>query len=163
MCVAGLLPQHIRDLISKYHQPYPHSASADFSLPSVSKDIDAMAAVLITYQDALNASSTEKVMTLYAPSAVFMPQHLSASLGTEAISQAYHGIFSTSTLHVKLNVAEIVPTNADWAFARTTSVGIKSAKTGEQSTEANQELYIFQKIDGLWKIARHCFCTTIPP
>jgi len=26
-----------------------------------------------------------------------------------------------------------------------------------------QELFVFQKIDGAWKIARYCFCTTNPP
>jgi hypothetical protein len=29
--------------------------------------------------------------------------------------------------------------------------------------EANQELFVFQKIDGTWKIARYCFSTTNPP
>jgi hypothetical protein len=27
----------------------------------------------------------------------------------------------------------------------------------------NQELFVFQKIDDAWKIARYCFSTTNPP
>jgi hypothetical protein len=28
----------------------------------------------------------------------------------------------------------------------------------DPTPEANQELFVFQKIDGTWKIARYCFC-----
>jgi hypothetical protein len=34
--------------------------------------------------------------------------------------------------------------------------------TGARVREANQELFIFQKIDGTWKVARYCFSTTLP-
>lgn len=129
----------------------------------MSKDIDAIRSVLLAYQDALNASSTDKVMALYAPDGVFMPQHSLASVGAEAVREAYDGVFSVITLKVKLDIQEIVPTNADWAFARTTSAGTGTEKTGGGGMEANQELFVFQKISRDWKIARHCFCTTNPP
>jgi len=33
----------------------------------------------------------------------------------------------------------------------------------ESAPEANQELCVFQKVRGDWKIARYCFSTTNPP
>jgi hypothetical protein len=51
----------------------------------------------------------------------------------------------------------------NWVFARTNSAGtVKVHATGGGGPEANQELFLFQKIDGDWKIARYCFSTTNP-
>jgi len=52
----------------------------------------------------------------------------------------------------------------DWAFARTNPAGFARVNaTRRGGPEANQELFVFQKIDGAWKIARYCFSTTNPP
>ncbi|MCU1293898.1 MAG: Ketosteroid isomerase, partial [Bryobacterales bacterium] len=49
-------------------------------------------------------------------------------------------------------------------FARTNSAGTATVNaTAGSSAEANQELFIFQKIEDAWKIARYCFSTTNPP
>jgi ketosteroid isomerase-like protein len=65
---------------------------------------------------------------------------------------------------VEFKVAEVVQVAPDWAFARTNSAGtVKVHATGTCSPEANQELFVFQKIGGGWKIARYCFSTTNPP
>jgi hypothetical protein len=62
-----------------------------------------------------------------------------------------------------LRFAEILQIAPDWALARTNSAGkVKVHATGESSPEGNQELFVFQKIDGAWKIARYCFSTTNP-
>jgi hypothetical protein len=73
-------------------------------------------------------------------------------------------VFKSIKLTVKFNIAEVVEIGSDWVFARTNSAGtVKSHATGESGSEANQELFLFQKIDGAWKIARYCFSTTNPP
>lgn len=161
MSVEGLLPQHIRNLISTTLS-YLDGVSSSLIRMTVSKDIEAMAAVLTTYQDALNASNTDQVLSLYTSDGVFMPQYSSASVGTEEVRHAYDQIFSSITLQIRVNVEEIVPTNANWAFARTTSVGTATTKSGEVREEANQELFVFQNVDDEWRIARYCFCTTNP-
>jgi len=124
----------------------------------------AVATALADYEKALNASNTGAVMELYAPDGVFMPQHFPSSIGAEAVRKAYDGVFAAITLTVKFNIAEVKQVSPDWAFARTNSAGtVKVNATGESSPEANQELFVFQKTAGSWKIARYCFSTTNPP
>jgi ketosteroid isomerase-like protein len=72
-------------------------------------------------------------------------------------------VYDAITLDVNFEVAEIRQIAPDWAFARTNSAGkVEIKATGEGGPEANQELFVFQKIDGVWKIARYCFSTTNP-
>lgn len=124
----------------------------------------AVAAVLADYEDALNQSDTEAVMKLYAPDGVFMPQHFPSSVGADAVRDAYDGVFEAITLKVKFVVAEVHQIAPDWVIARTNSAGTVTVKaTGGGGPEANQELFVFQKVDGAWKIARYCFSTTNPP
>jgi len=124
----------------------------------------AIAAQLKKYQEALNHSDTEAVMKLYAADGVFMAQHFPSSAVADALRQAYAGVFQTITLTVKFAVAEIKQVAPDWAFARTNSAGsAKVNATGQTSPEANQELFLFQKVGNEWKIARYCFSTTNPP
>ena len=124
----------------------------------------AVAVVLAKYEEALNQSDTDAVMKLYAPDGVFMAQNFPSSVGADAVRKAYDGVFKAITLTVKFNVAEVVEVSRNWAFARTNSAGTtKIHATGQTSAEANQELFVFQKIGGAWKIARYCFSTTNPP
>jgi uncharacterized protein (TIGR02246 family) len=123
----------------------------------------AVAAVLGNYQNALNKSDTDAVMKLYASDGVFMPQNSPSSVGTDEVRRAYDAVFQTIKLTVKFTVAEVVEIAPNWVFARTNSAGtVKVYATGAGGPEANQELFLFQKIDGAWKIARYCFSTTNP-
>ena len=123
----------------------------------------AVAAVLGNYQDALNKSDTDAVMKLYASDGVFMPQNSPSSVGTDEVRRAYDAVFQTIKLTVKFTVAEVVEIAPNWVFARTNSAGtVKVHASGAGGPEANQELFLFQKIDGAWKIARYCFSTTNP-
>jgi len=123
----------------------------------------AVAEVLSRYQDALNQSDTDAVMKLYASDGVFMPQHSPSSIGLEAVRKAYEAVFQNIKLSVKFNVQEVVEISPNWVFARTNSAGtVNIHATGAGGPEANQELFLFQKIGGDWKIARYCFSTTNP-
>jgi uncharacterized protein (TIGR02246 family) len=131
---------------------------------AMNADEKAVAAVLTKYEKALNDSSTKEVMELYAPDGVFMPQHSPSSVGSEAVRRAYDAVFNTIKLTVKFDVAEVRQIAPGWAFARTNSAGkVRVHATGQEQPEGNQELFVFQQIDGHWKIARYCFSTTNPP
>jgi uncharacterized protein (TIGR02246 family) len=126
---------------------------------------EAVTALLAKYNDALNASSTDAVMPLYAEDGVFMPPYSPSAVGAGALKNAYDAVFSAITLNVKFTIAEIVELAPEWAFARTNSAGTTlDHSTGNRSTEANQELFIFKKDnDGSWRIARYSFSSTNPP
>jgi uncharacterized protein (TIGR02246 family) len=127
-------------------------------------DEKAIAALLAKYEDALNRSDTAAVMELYASDGVFMAQNFPSSVGAEAVHKAYDGVFRAIKLTVKFAVAEVKQVGSEWAFARTNSAGtVKINATGQSSPEANQELFVFQKVANDWKIARYCFSTTNPP
>ena len=123
----------------------------------------AVAEVLAKYQDALNQSDTSTVMRLYARNGVFVPQNSPSRVGAEQVRRAYEAVFKTIKLTVQFNVAEVVEMAPNWVFARTNSAGtVKVLASDAGGPEANQELFLFQKIDGVWKIARYCFSTTNP-
>jgi uncharacterized protein (TIGR02246 family) len=127
-------------------------------------DEQAVATVLNTYERALNASDTNASIELYAPDGVFMPQNSPSSVGIDAVRRAYDAVFAAIKLTVKFNVAEIRQVAPDWVLARTNSAGMVTIHaTGQSASEANQELFLFQKVGGAWKIARYCFSTTNPP
>jgi uncharacterized protein (TIGR02246 family) len=126
---------------------------------------EAVTTLLAKYNDALNASSTDAVIPLYAEDSVFMPPYSPSAVGPEALRKAYDAVFRAITLNVKFTIAEIVELAQEWAFARTNSAGTTlDHATGNSSAEANQELFIFRRgRDGSWKIARYSFSSTNPP
>lgn len=126
---------------------------------------EAITALLAKYNEALNASSTDAVLPLYAEDGVFMPPYSPSTVGAEALRKAYDAVFKAITLNVKFTIAEIVELAPDWAFARTNSAGTTlDHVTGSKSAEGNQELFIFKKDrDDSWKIARYSFSSTNPP
>jgi len=120
--------------------------------------------VLRSYEQALNSSDTERVMTLYADDGVFMPQHNPSSVGSASVRMAYDAVFRAIKLTVKFDIVEIRQIAPDWAFARTNSAGsVRINATGAGGPDANQELFLFQRVGGEWKIARYSFSTTNPP
>lgn len=127
-------------------------------------DETAVAAILAGYQAILNRSDAGAAVGLYAPDGVFMPQHSPSSVGLAAVREAYDAVFAAISLTVEFEVAEVQQIATDWVLARTNSAGsVRVKATGETGAEANQELFLFQRVGGAWKIARYCFSTTNPP
>jgi uncharacterized protein (TIGR02246 family) len=127
-------------------------------------DKAAIAAVLSEYNEALNASSVDRSLALYADDGVFMPPYGPSAVGKSAVRAAYRKVFDTISLHVKFAIEEVVQMSPIWAFVRTNSAGTNKVNaTGAVSAEGNQELFVFKKDGGSWKIARYSFSPTNPP
>ena len=159
LCLEGLLPQHIRNIISKVSIGRC-TAFPDHLILIVSHDIDAVTTLLSSYQDALNSSNIDKITTLYAPDGILMAPNSPTAVGIPEIRRLYDGLFAAFILQVKFEVIEIVPTAPNWAFARTWSTGIVTGKDGDNRPDTNHDLFILQKIGGEWRIARYCFSRT---
>ena len=120
-------------------------------------------AILKGYEQVLNASDVDGILKLYTEDGVFMAQHNSSAIGIEQVEAAYIAVFQAIDLKVEFDIVEIEVISDDWAFARTNSSGTTTINaTGDKIAEGNQELFILQKIDGNWKIARYAFSTTNP-
>ena len=120
-------------------------------------------AVLKGYERVLNASDVEGVVKLYTEDGVFMAQHNPSAVGVQQVEAAYTAVFQAIDLNVEFDVVEIEVIADDWAFARSNSSGTTTINaTGDKVAEGNQELFVLQKIDGNWKIARYSFSTTNP-
>ncbi|MGI4741757.1 MAG: YybH family protein [Janthinobacterium lividum] len=117
----------------------------------------AIESLLYAYGDALNAASVPQVLALYTPDGVFMPTGAPSASGLAQVQQAYEGIFQQIRLHIKLHMLEIV-VSGDYAFASTTSAGTTFIHTtGQTVAEENRELFVLQRHEGQWKIARYMF------
>lgn len=113
--------------------------------------------LLFSYRDALNASDVEKVLPLYEMGGVFMPANAPSAIGQEQVKAAYEFVFAQIQLNIQFYIDEIV-INGDYAFARTTSRGTTLIHAnGQTVAEENRELFVLQKSNGQWKIARYMF------
>ncbi len=113
--------------------------------------------VLDRYEQALNASDVDAVIELYAADGVFMPASAPTAVGIESVRAAYEHVFSTIKLNITFTVEEIVA-DGSIAFARSGSKGtVTVLADGTTVPEENRELFVFQKENGVWKIARYMF------
>ncbi len=123
-------------------------------------DREAIQTILHLYQSALNNSDVDAVLELYASDGIFMPSNAPTAAGSTKVRAAYEHVFSTIRLEIEFSVHEIVVDNT-LAFATTDSKGQVTVLAEQITlTEENRELFVFQKIDGVWKIARYMFNKT---
>ncbi|MDX1478842.1 MAG: nuclear transport factor 2 family protein [Saprospiraceae bacterium] len=114
-------------------------------------------ALLNTYQQSLNSSDPELAQSLYTRDGVFIPSEAPSAIGTEQIGKSYTFIFSQIRLNIAFFIEEIVVDN-HLAFATTTSQGTALIHaTGQTVPEENRELFVFEKVQDQWKIARYMF------
>jgi uncharacterized protein (TIGR02246 family) len=120
-------------------------------------DKTAIEKLLFAYRDALNLSDVNKVLSLYTNDGIFMPSNAPTSIGQEKVKESYEFVFSQIQLNIEFYIDEIV-VNDNFAFARTTSKGTTLIHANSQIVpEENRELFVLQKTDNQWKIARYMF------
>lgn len=118
--------------------------------------------LLSEYKKSLNTSDAKLAQSLYAKDGIFMPTEAPSAIGSEDILKSYEYIFSQIQLNIEFFIDEIEVEN-DFAFATTSSEGTTLIHaTGDTIPEANRELFVFEKVDGDWKIARYMFNKTSP-
>jgi uncharacterized protein (TIGR02246 family) len=118
--------------------------------------------ILKTYETALNGNDIETILGIYGDSPVFMPQHAPALVGRDAVRAGYRQVFDTIKLNVAFEIHEIQEAG-DWAWARTSSAGrTKILAAGIEVAEGNNELFVFRREGGAWRIHRYLFATNQP-
>jgi uncharacterized protein (TIGR02246 family) len=115
-----------------------------------------------SYETALNANDIERILALYGSEPVFMPQHAPALVGRDAVRAGYRQVFDTLKLNIAFEIHEIEEAG-DWAWARTSSAGrTRILAAGVEVTEGNNELFVFRREGGQWRIHRYLFSTNQP-
>jgi uncharacterized protein (TIGR02246 family) len=118
--------------------------------------------LLLVYQKSLNTSDAKLAQSLYTKDGVFMPTEAPSGIGSEGILKSYEFVFSQIQLNIEFFIEEIV-VEGNMAFAITSSKGtVKILANGIEAPEANRELFVFEKVDEEWKIARYMFNKTEP-
>ncbi len=119
-------------------------------------------ALLSEYQKSLNTSDSKLAQSLYTKDGIFMPTEAPSGIGADGILKSYEYVFSQIQLNIEFFVEEI-EVEGNMAFAVTSSKGTALIHaTGDTIPEANRELFVFEKVDGKWKIARYMFNKTEP-
>ncbi len=116
------------------------------------------------YEKSLNTSDANAALAVYGSDPIFMAQNMEAFVGRAAVQASYEHIFKAIKLNVVFTIHEIVSMGGDLAYARTTSAGQTEILAANKTVkEANNELFIFRKEAGQWKIHRYLFATSNPP
>lgn len=118
--------------------------------------------VLQSYENALNTNDIDAILGLYGSEPVFMPQHAPALVGRAAVRAGYEQVFATIKLAIRFEIHEMEEAG-NWAWARTSSAGrTRILAAGIEVTEGNNELFVFRREAGAWKIHRYLFATSQP-
>lgn len=123
----------------------------------MSSHSDQIRALLTKYERALNTSDAALAASCYTADGVFMPTTLPTAAGDQ-MKTAYDRVFAAIRLRVTFTVDELVVTSDHSAYALTRSDGEQTVLANDStSTEANREIFIFQRVAEGWKIARYMF------
>ena len=118
--------------------------------------------LLQRYETALNSNDIDTILGLYGRERVFMPQHVPALIGRAAVRAGYAQVFATLKLAIRFDIHE-VEENGEWAWARTSSAGRTRILAADvEVEEGNNELFVFRRENGEWKIHRYLFSTNQP-
>jgi uncharacterized protein (TIGR02246 family) len=133
------------------------SNTSDQNTMKQTAEKSAIEKLLYAYRDALNASDVSKVLPLYTDDGIFMPSNAPSAIGQEQVKASYEFVFKSIQLSIEFYIDEVV-VNGDYAFARTISRGTTLIHaSGQMVAEENRELFVLQKVNGQWKIARYMF------
>jgi uncharacterized protein (TIGR02246 family) len=118
--------------------------------------------LLSEYKRSLNTSDAQLAQSLYTKDGIFMPTEAPSGIGSEGILKSYEYVFSQIKLNIEFFIEEI-EVDGDMAFAVTSSKGtVKILANGMEVPEENRELFVFEKVNEDWKIARYMFNKTEP-
>ena len=93
---------------------------------------------------------------------IFMPTEAPSGIGSEGVLKSYEFVFSQIQLNIEFFIEEIL-VEGGMAFAVTSSKGtVKILANGVEAPETNRELFILEKVNGAWKIARYMCNKTEP-
>ena len=116
--------------------------------------------ILDSYSKALDANDVETLVGLYSPNGVFMREDMPAVVGRDALRASYKNVFATLKVALGFKVQE-AEQSGDLGWARSVSTGkVKVLATGAETSETYNQLVVFKKDGGAWKIRSYLYAST---
>jgi uncharacterized protein (TIGR02246 family) len=116
--------------------------------------------IMDKYAAALKAGDVEALVGLYSPKGVFMRDEMKAVVGQDALRAAYKEIFATLKVDLAFTVREAEATG-DMGWLRGVSKGmVKILKTGAEAKQGYNQLVVFAREAGAWKIRAYLYGAT---
>ncbi|MDP2333760.1 MAG: nuclear transport factor 2 family protein [Reyranella sp.] len=121
-----------------------------------------LVAIMDSYAAGLRTNNVEALVALYASDGVFMRENMPAVVGREALRAAYREIFATLKVDLAFTIQE-TEVAGDMAWLRSTSSGrVKVLATGMESAESFNQLLVFRREAGGWKIRSYLYASSRP-
>jgi uncharacterized protein (TIGR02246 family) len=118
--------------------------------------------IMERYATALNSGDVETLVGLYSPKGVFMREEMKAVTGSDALRAAYKEVFATLKCDLQFTVREAEEAG-DMAWLRGVSKGtVKILKTGFEAKQGYNQLVVFRREGGAWKIRAYLFGSNRP-
>jgi len=118
--------------------------------------------IMDKYAAALKAGDVEALVGLYSPKGVFMREEMKAVVGQDALRAAYKEVFTTLKVDLEFTVREAEEAG-DMAWVRSVSKGtVKILKTAVEAKQGYNQLVVFRKEGGAWKIRAYLYGSNRP-
>ena len=118
--------------------------------------------IMERYAVALRWNNVDALVALYTTDGVFMRENLPAAVGTEALRAAYRQVFATLKVDLRFDVQQ-TEVSEDMAWLRATSKGqIRTLATGADRNESFNDLVVFGRERGTWKIRCYLYASNRP-
>jgi ketosteroid isomerase-like protein len=125
-------------------------------------DPSPLVAVMERYAAALGSNNVDALVALYTADGVFMRENLPAVAGSEALRAAYRQVFATLKVNLGFAIQE-TEVAGDMAWLRALSKGrIKTLSTGAEADESFNDLVVFRREGGTWKIRCYLYASNKP-
>lgn len=115
--------------------------------------------ILDAYSKALDANDVETLVGLYSADGVFMREDMPAVVGRDALRASYKDVFTALKVALVFKVQE-AEQSGDLGWARSLSTGkVKVLATGAETTASYNQLVVFRKEGGTWKIRSYLYAS----
>ena len=119
------------------------------------KEKSAIEKLILSFPGYLKAADISKVLPLFTPDGIIMPNNAPTVKGSEQIKGLLENVFKKMTIDVTYIIDEVV-INGEYAYVRTNSKGNNVVKAnGEKMPVNNRELFLVHKDKGEWKITHY--------
>ena len=116
--------------------------------------------ILDTYSKALDGNDVETLVNLYTADGVFMRDDMPAVIGRDALRASYKDVFATLKVYLTFKV-QAAEQSGDLGWSRSLSNGkVKVLATGVETAETYNQLVVFKKEGGTWKIRNYLYASS---